>query len=302
MKKILVTGANGFIGRHTLPILVQKGWEVHAVCFSAPAPAESGVIWHQVDLLNREAAIDLVASVRASHLLHLAWYVNPVDYWSSPKNFKWVRGTLDMLDAFREAGGEHIIAAGTCAEYDWNYGYCREYVTPLAPTTVYGRCKHSLRQLLEVYGEIHGMRIAWGRLFYLYGPHEAPGRLVPYVANALLKGADALCTHGNQVRDFLHVEDVASAFVALVDSMVAGPVNISSGYPVALKEIILSVADCLGVRDRVRFGALSSPMNESLLLVGECRRLNDVGWIQRFDLSTGIEQTVNWWKSKMNGM
>jgi len=103
--------------------------------------------------------------------------------------------------------------------------------------------------------------------------------LVPSVIASLLRGEAARCTHGDQIRDFLHVTDVADAFVALLDSPVEGAVNIASGNPVALRQIVLAAADCLGARERVQFDAPSPSDNEPPLLVADWRRLaNELGW------------------------
>ena len=83
---------------------------------------------------------------------------------------------------------------------------------------------------------------AWGRIFFLYAPHEYPQRLVSSVIRSLLKGEVARCSHGNQIRDFLYVQDVADGFIALLDSQVNGAVNIASGSPIALKEVIYQIA------------------------------------------------------------
>lgn len=95
------------------------------------------------------------------------------------------------------------------------------------------------------------MSAAWGRIFHLFGPHEPPGRLVPAVVMALLKGEPARCTHGRQIRDFLHVEDVAAAFVALLTSDVRGTVNIGSGEPISLRHLVTRLAATVGAPQMV---------------------------------------------------
>ena len=146
-------------------------------------------------------------------------------------------------------------------------------------------------------GDREGLSAVWGRIFFLYGAHEHPSRLVPSVINALLDGKPALCTHGNQIRDFLHVEDVASAFAALLDSEVNGAVNIASGEPVALENIIYRIADKLERPDLVQLDAISAPASDVPLLIGDASRLKqEVGWSPRYDLDTGLEMTIDWWK------
>jgi nucleoside-diphosphate-sugar epimerase len=94
------------------------------------------------------------------------------------------------------------------------------------------------------------------------------------------------------------VEDVADAFVALLDSQVEGPVNIASGRPVSLREVIFTIADRLGHRELVRLGALPMPANETPLVAADISRLSgELGWKPRHTLDDGLNKTIEWWRS-----
>lgn len=299
MKRVLLTGARGFIGRYASALLVARGYEVHAVSSQQGAEPLPGILWHRANLLDSAETSRLMVEVRPTHLLHFAWYAEPGKFWHSSENFRWLEASIALLRHFGEQGGERVVMAGSCAEYDWDYGFCSEAITPCRPATSYGVCKSALFEALRSYSTAQGMSGAWGRVFFLYGPHEHPARLVASVITALLRGEDALCTHGNQIRDFLHVEDVASAFVALLDSTVEGAVNIASGQPVALREVVLAAADCLGMRERVQFGVLPALLNEPPLLVADVRRLaGELGWQPIYDLTDGVVQTVRHWQAR----
>lgn len=298
MKKVLITGATGFIGRHCLPSLLEAGYEVHAVSSKISASKLPNVCWHQADLLDREQVSRLIAEVRPTQLLHFAWFTAPGEYWNSLESLRWVRASLDLLQAFASYGGRRVVMAGTCAEYDWQYGYCSEQVTPLAPATLYGTCKHSLQIMLEASARQTGLSAAWARIFFLYGPYEHSDRFVPSVVCALLRGEPARCSHGNQIRDFLHVQDVADAFVALLDSNVLGAVNVASGCPIALRDIIYKIAEKIDRKDLIQLGVLPVSVHEPHLLVADVSRLtNEVGWLPKYNLDRGLEQTIAWWKS-----
>jgi nucleoside-diphosphate-sugar epimerase len=298
MKIALVTGANGFIGRHCLPLLLAKGYEVHAVSSRIASNKTDKIHWHQVDLLDPKQTSDLIAEVKPSHLLHLAWYAVPQKYWTSIENLKWVQASLNLLQCFSMNKGRRVVIAGTCAEYDWRYGYCSEHITPFSPTTLYGSCKHSLQNILAIFSKQSGLSAAWGIIFFLYGPHEHSDRLVPSVILSLLNNQRARCTHGNQIRDLLYVEDVADAFVELLGSDVSGAVNIASGFPIALKEVIQKIAEKMDRKDLIQLGALPAPPGEPPLLVANVSRLNnELGWHPRFTLDQGIEQTIAWWEN-----
>jgi len=287
----------GFIGRHALAPLLARGFEVHAVYHNAPLQID-GVLWHQSDLLNEASTAILCADVRPTHLLHFAWYAVPGKYWTSPENELWVIATQDLLKAFAENGGTRAVLAGTCAEYDWtNPPEFLSEISPLASATLYGISKNKTWKWAENFAREQNISLAWGRIFLLYGPHEDPARLVPSVITSLLDGKEANTTSGEQIRDFLHVEDVASAFVSLLDSDVRGAVNIGSGSPTAVKDIVLGIADIIGRQDLVRLGALPSRPNEPARLVADTTRLSqEVGFRPRYSLREGLEKTILWWK------
>jgi nucleoside-diphosphate-sugar epimerase len=300
MKQVLLTGATGFIGRQALLPLIARGFDVHCT-YRTKKPDiisdEKNVTWHKIDLLNRNDIEKLFDSVSPTYLLHLAWDVTPGSYLESTNNFNWLVSSLHLLHEFAESGGRRAVCAGTCFEYDLRYGYCTENVTPTVPSTYYGSCKHQLQSIGEKYADKTGFSFAWGRIFYPYGPDEYPTRLVPSVIKSLLNGEIAQCTHGNQIRDFLHVADVADAFVTLLDSEVKGNVNIGSGKPVSIKELVLQIGKNLGKENDIRLGALPARENEPPFIVADtCRLKKEVRWCQKYSLEEGIMDTILWWK------
>ena len=280
MKKVLLTGASGFIGRHAIQPLLASGYEVHAISRRPVA----GVYHHRVDLLNAEQTAQVIAEVRPSHLLHFAWYAVPGKYWTSPENLDWVKMSIHLLQQFAAHGGKRVVMAGTCAEYDWS-GY---------QGTVYGTCKGALSQIVEAYARQMGLSHAWGRIFYLFGPHEHPDRLTPSIIRSMLRQEPARCSHGNQIRDFMYVEDVADAFVALLESDVQGALDIASGQAVTLKEFINQIACKLN--GEAHYGTTASPHSEPASIVADNSRLcEEVKWQPKYTQDFSLDKTIAWW-------
>lgn len=296
--RALVTGASGFIGRQVVPHLVAAGHEVHAIGRSAPT-TNDGATWHRTDLLDHDATRRTVAIVAPEAVLHLAWFAVPGEYWTSPKNLDWVLASLQLAKDLAAAGARRLVVAGTCAEYDLAGGVCDEERTALHPATPYAKAKHGLHVALAGAAGTLGLDVAWARIFYLYGPHEPPPRLVSSVARALLAGEPAPVSRGRQVRDFLDVRDVGSALAALLVSDVAGPVNVASGRPVSIAEVAMTLGRLAGAPDLIRLGAIADRPGDPLVVVGDVRRLlEEVGWSPTIELEQGLEHALRWWSGE----
>lgn len=296
MKRVLLTGATGFIGSHCLGGLVERGYEVHAVSRRPPAAGGAAVTWHAADLLQPGTAAELVERVRPTHLLHLAWFVVPGKLISAPENLDWVTASLELVRRFAEAGGARLCVCGSGYEYDWAHGYCTEELTPCVPDTLYGACKHALHEMVRTYATGRELSAAWARVFFLYGPHEHPERLVPSVIRSILRGEPARCSHGRQIRDYLHVQDVADGLVAVLDSDLRQAVNLSSGQATTLREIASTIGRLTGRPELVHLGAIPARPNDVPLVVGSNARATSLGWQPRYDLDGGLRQTIDWWR------
>jgi nucleoside-diphosphate-sugar epimerase len=313
IRRVLVSGAGGFIGRWSVPALHALGYEVHAVrthahtrTGEAPCAQLPDAHIHSADLLDESAIDGLLKIVAPSHLLHFAWITTPGVYWTSADNYQWLAASRHLLRAFRAQGGERAMLAGSCAEYDWSrVSVCHERSSPLATDAAakpspYAECKIALQRFLEEYSRDSGLSAAWGRIFFQFGPDEHPQRLVPSVICNLLANRQAPCSHGRQIRSFLHVADVGAAFAAVLDSRLEGPVNIGSDERLSIAQLVYGIAGQIGRSDLVRLGALEAPAGEPAVLLPDVERLHrELGFKPRHTLEGGLADTIAWWRHRL---
>lgn len=298
-RRILVTGATGFIGRQTLQPLLARGLDVVALTSRVPEAPVPGVRYVTCDLADEQAVRAVMAEVRPSDLLHLAWRAVISGLWTAPENMAWIEISLKLARAFVEAGGQRMTVCGSSGDYDWTSGLCTEGgITPLMPSTFYGKAKVSLFHALSGYCDINKVGFAWGRVFFLYGPGEHASRLGASVVLSVLKGEEALCSHGLQLRDYMHVADAGAGLAALAASDLVGDYNIGAGEAVRVRDVILALAEAAGRPDLVRLGARQAPAYEPPLILADMTktRASGLDWAPAFTLETGAADTVNWFR------
>jgi nucleoside-diphosphate-sugar epimerase len=245
MKKILVTGATGFIGTYVVETLLRKGCTVVASS-SKQEHAHTAPWWGKAeykpfDLASFDPSVDYYAYFgRPDSLVHLAWEGLPhykqsfhleINY---PSHAAFLRNMLSY-------GLSDLTVTGTCLEYGMQEGCLREDF-PAQPAIPYAMAKNELRLFLEKLGEQHGFIYKWVRLFYVYGKGQNSNSLLSQLDRALENGEKVFnMSLGEQLRDFMTVEQAADHIgrIAMQDK-INGVINCCSGIPISVKELVLS--------------------------------------------------------------
>lgn len=288
MANVLITGGTGFLGSALVRRLARAGDRVLLLTRRDSDLRRIAMVKDRVTLLpcelgdvsTWEPAVQRFAPER---VFHLAWYAEPGKYLThTERNLEHLGLGAIFVERVLRLRPRHFVVTGTCFEYDTAAGYLREDVTPESPTYVYSACKLALKTVALQLARDAGAPLVWARIFYLYGPYEDPRRLVPMIANALRRGEPILLrSHGRQIRDYLHVEDVASGLDAAAGLGRPGVVNIGSGVPVSVRGLASGIAEVLGKPGLLSFAGDETPLAEPPFVCADASRLRALGWTPR---------------------
>lgn len=295
MKKVIVTGASGFIGKHALSFLINKGYEVHGIYYSKIIDNIPNIIWHKANLLDPSETQALFDEIKPSHLLHLAWDVSQ-GFRDSSSNFDWLDASIHILKVFEQNNGKRVVVAGTCFQYEFVDGVYSESKTPKNPFYTYGICKQKLNEFFNEYLKNTNLCGAWGYVFYPYGIGDSPNKLIPQAVQTLLNGAEFKLSSGDQIKDYIYIKDVAEAFVEILDSEIEGGINIGSGEGITVKDITLKLAKLLGKENLVKIGAVLSYSNEPKEIIADISKMKDIlHWEPKYRIEQGLAETVKFY-------
>lgn len=297
--KVFLTGAAGFIGSHVARVLTEAECDVLGLVRAGSnlkrlEGIDSRLEIIEGDLSDPNSYRGPLADWDPDACTHLAWYAEPGEYLRSYKNFESLSASLDLMQMLVDIECGQVVMGGTCAEYEFGEGILDEE-SSTKPETIYAATKLSLKLIGEQMAKAAGINFAWARFFYLYGPYEDERRMVPAVIRSLIKREPFNATSGEQVRDFLHVEDAAQALWTLTNRKAQGIFNISSGTPITVAEVLKTIEEIHGSKNLVRLGRLPYRDWEPMYVCGSNQRLKKLGWKPRYTLRDGLAQTIEWW-------
>ena len=296
-KKVLITGASGFIGRQCLAPLVKLGYEVHAVSINSLDLGDN-IRQYSVNLLDYDEQRQILEAIKPNIILHVAWYAEHGKYWNAPENSEWLKASTNMISLASKLGVERIVGVGSCAEYDWQCNDMNLFKETdiCKPHTAYGKSKLALKETLKESGISH----AWARLFLLFGQNENSARLVPSIINSLLKNEPANCSSGKQVRDFMDTRDIGTALAMLVGSEIQGVVNVASGQPMSVGDLAKTLGEIIGKPELIQLGALPDRDNEPHFIVADTTRLvNELKFTPAASLEQRLKRPLPGGKNKI---
>ncbi len=303
-KRVLVTGATGFIGSHLVRKLVEMGAEVSIFTSSGKTERirdiQDKVVIQKVDLTNCEQVQQAVAQIQPSIVFHLASFVNPereYEYIDKCLHAN-LNGTLNLFRALHGTKVECIVNTGTCEEYGDGPTPFREEQTP-SPVSPYSASKVASTYFAQMMYKTFNMPIVTLRPFLTYGGGQEEGRLIPSLILRGLRKEPINVTKGEQTRDFIYVEDVVDAYIRASQTPAAlgEIINIGTGKEIPIQLVVSTIAKKMNIPSQKINTTLPYRSGEVMHFYPRISKAKKIlNWSPRTSFEEGIEKTINWYR------
>jgi nucleoside-diphosphate-sugar epimerase len=304
-KRVLVTGATGFIGSHLTRRLVVQGAEVVVFMRASSDPCLLAdvldrVAVHEVDICDEDGVSAAMAQICPDVVFHLAAIGMSEPFVSPPVAVRVnVQGTLHLLEAARQCGVRRFVHSGTAYEYGDAASDDATNKEVLDPVNTYAASKAAARAFVRLYSRVYGLSTVNLRLFAVYGPGQPPKTLISSAVCAALEGRDFPMTPGEQMRDFVFVGDVVESYLrAAVKAGIEGvSIDLGTGRACKIREVVTKLFEMVGSRGKPLVGALAYRPSETMKQVADTRAACELlGWQATTLLEDGLHQTIDWYR------
>lgn len=298
MKKVIVTGANGFIGSSLIKKMVANNVEVVAVDITF-----AGDRLPATDLITKiesgvdTALADKIPAGEYDAFYHLAWRgVNGAEKADPTVQLANIQIAVDCANICKKLGVKKYLCAGTVAE---NATFSLSNLEQTSGAMMYGVAKHACRLIVEDYCKNIGQKFVWLQFSNIYGVGNKTGNLISYTLGELMAGKEATFGPALQPYDFIYVEDLIEAVYRLgANETKKAFYYIGSGSPRQLKEYLLRIGELAGYADKVGIGIRPDDgIKYSMEMFCNKDLVEAIGEYVSTDFDNGINKTINWLKS-----
>jgi nucleoside-diphosphate-sugar epimerase len=309
-RRVLVTGASGFIGSHLTRELVAQGAGVHALtsAVSSVYPARllelrEQVTLHEASLTDRGALQLVAAEARPDVVFHLGAYTHVGKSWQRVDECIQVnvQGTVNLLMALEPLGFARFVNVGTSEIYGDVEVPFRE-AGPVHPISPYSVSKHAAEEYCRLFAEARDWPVVRVRPFNAYGPMQSPDRVVPEIITRALQGQPLPMTQGRQTRELNYVGDLVTGLIrAAVAPDVEGELfNLGCGRETSMRELATMILDGLGHPIEAEFGALPERPTEIARMYADTTKAEQqLGWRAATSLEDGLAATIDWYRAAL---
>ncbi len=295
-RKVLVTGAGGFIGSHLCRMLCNSGAEVHGIYRKTQPKDETDIHWWQSNLIDSALIRHLLSRIKPDIIFHLASHV------AGSRDLKLIGptfesnlvSTVNLLTMATEIGCHRIILAGSLEEPEPGG-------SETVPSSPYAAAKWASSGYARMFHLLYQTPVVIARLFMVYGPGQKDlNKLIPYVTLSLLNNQPPKLSSGQRQVDWVYVEDVVDGLIAAAQApKIDGcTIDLGSGTLVSIRTIIQQLANQIDSQIELLWGALPDRPMEQTRVANIEKTYDIMGWKPKTSLSKGLEYTVNWYREQ----
>jgi dolichol-phosphate mannosyltransferase len=307
MKKVLITGAAGFVGGNLAHRLLQDGHELHLLVRPDSElwrldDIRGHVRMHAIDIANCERVRSTIDRVRPDWVFHLAangaysWQTNPYEMIQTN-----IAGIVNLLESSARAGCESFVNTGSSSEYGLQDGAPSENEA-LAPNSYYAVTKAAATHVCRYIAAKTGMRVTTLRLYSAYGPLEDPRRLVPTLILKARQRQLPPLVNPSTARDYIYIADVVSAYLAVVGANLkeSGAIfNVGSGQQTTIAKIVEEVRSMFRLNVEPQWGAMPDRIWDTSTWVCNNNKIrHEIGWAPTHSLKDGLKKFADWLESE----
>jgi len=290
-KKVLVTGASGFIGSHLCRRLLELGSEVHGISRKA-AMCETGIRWWVGDVADLEAVRDITNAVKPDYIFHLASEVTGDRSLQAvlPTFQSNLASTINLLTSTAESSCDRIVLVGSLEEPDG---------PEMVPCSPYAAAKWASSAYAQMFHALYKTPVVTARLFMVYGPGQTDLRkLIPYVTLSLLRGESPQLSSGQRPVDWIYVSDVVDGLLAITSTpeIEGETVEIGSGTLVTIRTVVERLAALINSQAKPLFGARPDRPMERIRSAQADATHEQILWKSRVSLDEGLQKTIEWYR------
>jgi len=307
IKKILVTGANGFIGRHLVRRLKAEGYSIGALVRPASDSQKTdrieAVSYFHGDIRNYDEIKMAFSTFEPDTIIHLATYyavMHRADEIGVMIDTN-VKGTTNLLEAAKESGAVKLfINTSSTQVYEQKKQRLKED-DEIKPQSLYAVTKLYAEDACSYYADAFHLPCVTLRLFPPYGPGDHERRLIPYVIGSLLKNIPPNLTTGKQEWDFVYIDDIVNAYLAVLKSYPFKDehtiINIGTGEAVSIRSFVEKIRENIESDIELLWGSVAHRSNEVWYNSADIKKAQTVlHWSPETGMDDGIKKTVAWFK------
>ena len=297
-KKILVTGATGFIGSHLCRRLLTYDTKVHGISRNPPLQSREDIRWWGGDLIDFSFMQKVMVNVRPDIIFHLGSYVAGSRDLELvlPTFHSNLASTVNLLTAATKVGCHRIILAGSMEEPE-NGSNC------VVPSSPYAAAKWASKGYARMFHALYQTPVDIARIFMVYGPGQNDlKKLIPYVILSLLRGESPKLTSGHRQIDWIYVDDVVHGLIAMAcaSNPKSDIVDLGSGELVSIQNIVEKLVEKVDPDITSQFGSLPERPLEQIRTARVSESTAKIHWNPQISLDEGLDRTVSWYRKHVH--